>query len=322
MGDPKTANTWTESHKHFVIKKDLKIKTNYGYSESVGKSTRFFKSWPHLDPWVTVSGLKWRIKTVTGEEAAMGRRFHWGGEAARWDVPSAALPGFAVAGGPCRVSGPILWSTKSNEQLTNQNNRKASTSRYPLPNCNEKNTHIFHAKRWQNPRFSPDLPIVLLGCPPRKHKSLRRPVLDSNSQSSVSTIPTGPKEPVKRMLRTDLVVQIRVQSVYYVICFLLVPWFQGKFWDDFRRNLFTVFRLVISHGLKNQICSVFSTIGFWRLIGIAAISVCKRQWDFQVGSSMPVFSMPKTNWDALISYQIFRLLGHRMRHICTWQFSA
>ena len=93
----------------------------------------------------------------------------------------------------------------------------------------------------------------------------------------------------------------------------MLGWFQEKFG-----------RFSVGHfsGFFNQICSVFSTIGFWRLIGIAAISVCKRQWDFQVGFPMPVFSMPKTNWDALISYQIYRLMGHRMRHICTWRFSA
>jgi len=43
------------------------------------------------------------------------------------------------------------------------------------------------------------------------------------------------------------------------------------FWDDKFQEKFDQI-LVNSH-----VFSLFSTIGFWRLVGIAAVSVCKRQ---------------------------------------------
>ena len=112
--------------------------------------------WPHLDPWVTVSGLKWppfrESKTVTVKKLQWADGFTSFPEVEKLLVEMCQaqlcpdLP-LLVAHAECQVR---VWSTKSNEQLNNQNNRKVSTA--------------------------------------RKHKSLRRPVLDSipNPQSQPS----------------------------------------------------------------------------------------------------------------------------------------
>ena len=118
LGDPKTANTGQNANKHIVIKRILKQMD----SESVVKSTRFVKVTsfgPISDLFRTQVTSIYKIKRSpwSWNGPTLVSLLFPGGKAARWDVPSAALSGFALAGGTCRVSG-LTHEIKQTDEKT------------------------------------------------------------------------------------------------------------------------------------------------------------------------------------------------------------